>query len=80
MVKELSLAPTNHLRYTCHDRDYGPKKALCFLPKNHAFDPLEGILWGEALWRCLHTLLQPMKICLAETAAVRGSQHWLRAG
>jgi hypothetical protein len=70
----------DHLRYTCRDRDYGSKKALRFLPKNHAFDPLEGFLWGETLWRRLHTLLQPIKICLAETAAVRESQHWLRAG
>ena len=80
MAGKVSLVLPNHLRYACRDRDYGPKKALCFLPKNHAFDPLERILRVETLWRCLHTLLQPMKICLAETAAVRGSQHWLRAG
>jgi hypothetical protein len=79
-MKKLLPPMGDHLHYVCHDRDYGSKKVLCFLSKNHAFDPLERILWGETLRRCLHSLLQPMKICLAETAAVRGPKYWLRAG
>ena len=71
-LRGMKLVPSNQLGYACRHRDYGSKKALGFLPKNHAFDPLERILWVETLWRRLHTLLQPMKICLTETAAVRG--------